>query len=229
MRLTAMTGRLDPALDPERAAAGAYQPGLHFDPVPAWGGRSYNEVLAQEQDKRAQTYYDMAIAAFKASDAFRAQQYLGLARQLRPHDPKIECAEVLVAFQARNLNSALARFQRALDPARSKSLEDIRLDWRAFYANEQDFSRLVRRLNLVANAPEAGPEAKLLLAYFSWLDGDQSTARLFAEAAHSGFLARRDASAATAEASEPTGIARSAERFRDLLLGNAAPPLEGAP
>lgn len=230
MTLTSMAGRLDPAMDPEHTStASAYQPGLHFNPVPPWGGRSYNEVLAEEQKKRADSYFDLAVASFRASDLFRAQQYLGLARQLRPDDPKTDCAEVLVAFQARNFNSALARFDRALDPDRSQSLEDLRLDTGAFFPNEQDFRRLVRRLNLSANAPDAGPEVKLLLAYFSWLSDDQGTARLSAEAAHAGFQARRQPSAIAAEGIEPPGTARSAERFRNLLLGSPAPPVEKAP
>ncbi len=226
LRLTALNGRLDPALVPQHAD---YQPGLHFDPVPAWEGRSYNQVLADGQDRRAGAYYDLAVAAFRESDHFRAQQYLGLARQLRPLDSKVYCAEALVALQAQSVNSALSRLAGALDPERSKSLEDLRVDWRALFPVEQDFKRLVRRWNLGANAPDAGPAAKFILAYLSWLNGDESTAQLSAEAAHAGFLNQQEAEASTDSGEEATGVARSSERFLRLLAESRKPPPQAAP
>ncbi|MCG8405593.1 MAG: hypothetical protein MI923_10390 [Phycisphaerales bacterium] len=178
-------------------------------------GRSYTDLLVARLRKKADDYFDLGITYFREKEYLKSRQHFELAQQVDQDHPRTYLAKMIVSFQRGDLNIAIVSLKHGID--RAESLDDLRIDWKRFYATEQEFQRLVDSASLLANSPKVSPGVKLLLAYYTWLNGDLQTAISVAESAERQAEADRKASS-----TEQTNLVDEArgdkKRFSQLLI-----------
>lgn len=194
-------------------------PGSQSNPESGLKTSSYSDMLAARLQKKANDHFELGIAYFKAEQFLKARQHFQLARQINADHPKSYLAEMIVSYHRKDFNTAVINLEFALN--RASSLNDLKIDWQEFYSSKQDFQRVVDSVSLLANLPKAPPNLSLMLAYYTWLNGDLNTAISLAQSAEMRIQAAKETktkpsiSGTTSIDEEPK---RDKKRFSRLLI-----------
>ena len=169
----------------------------------------FEDAIAERLNKRAEEEFELGIAYFREGDLIQARDHFDLTKNLWLDQARPHVASMVVSFQAQNYYQAVNDELRALQLA--KTLDDLRIDGFVdkFYSGsdpqkkQQAFNRTVELVNrMVQGAPDTSL-ARVLLAHYSWVNGDLSTA-----------VSAADAVARTA----PEPNAGYVRKFRDMLV-----------
>ena len=137
--------------------------------------QTYSSRRSERLKEKADQYYRLGIAYFREGQYPRSREYFQLVRQLEEDRPRAFVAIVLVSLQGGNVNTAVMSLIRAI--RRAESLADLRIEWKEFYAKEQDFQRVLNSVNVMAKSgTRTNRTMSLMLAYYSFLNGDMNTA-----------------------------------------------------
>lgn len=182
--------------------------------------RSYASRLSERLEEKADAYYRLGIAYFREGQYPRSRDYFQLVRQLENDHPRAFVAIVLVSLQGEDINTAVTSLVHAI--RRAESLADLRIEWEEFYTKEQNFQRVVNSVNLMAKSGAGTNKAlNLMLAYYSFLNGDLNTAIAEAKAAEEKAMSGApekvisDLSSGT-QYKDP--FATAAKRFSEFLM-----------
>ena len=174
---------------------------------------TFEDALANRLDKMAENNFEFGITYFRESDYPRARHYFDMARDVWHEKPRCYLALTLVAQEMGDTNQACIELMQALKMA--KTLDDLRIDnfLDRFYAGDdldkkrQALNGAVDQVNMKAQQmmkdTPAAAAWNLLLAYYSWLNGDLVTAVSAADKAARAL---------------PEGAAEPVARFRDMLV-----------
>lgn len=136
---------------------------------------NYSSRLSAQLEEKADQYYRKGVESFREGQYPRSRDYFQLVRQLEDDRPRAFVANVLVSLHGSDLNIAVTSLIHAI--RRAESLADLKVDWKEFYDKEQDFQRIVNAVNVKAKSGDGTNKAmNLMLAYYSFLNGDLNTA-----------------------------------------------------
>lgn len=186
----------------ESAAGGSVSPAAHSAP-PA---ESEINLLIESPSKNAQKYYELGVQAFRSGDYIRAGSYFDLDRDIHYDQARPYMAGVLTAYQHQDLHQAYNLLKSGIK--RAKSLDDLKLDRNVFFEDPREFTRALNNINIWAKSQQDAPAPSIVLAYYSWLNGDHATAL--------------DAVDAAMKCTSSPEDAELFQRFRDLLTAPAA-------
>jgi tetratricopeptide (TPR) repeat protein len=172
----------------------------------------FEDALADRLDKMAEENFELGMTYFRDGNFLLARHHFDMARDVWRDKPRCHIATMLVAYEMSDTNQAVNELMQALRMA--KTLDDLKIEdfLDKFYAGDdpdkkrQALSRTVDSVNMFAQAVKdapAAPAANMLLAYYSWLNGDLVTAVSAAD---------RASRALPDDAAEPV------RRFRDMLV-----------
>jgi hypothetical protein len=137
--------------------------------------RSYSSRISERLEKKADEYYRLGIEYFRESQYPKSRDYFQLVRQLEDDHPRAFVADVLVSLQGGDVHTAITSLIHAIK--RAESLADLSIEWKEFYAKEQDFLRVINSVNVAAKSGAGlSKSMSLMLAYYSFLKGDVNTA-----------------------------------------------------
>lgn len=177
---------------------------------------NYSSRLSAQLEEKADRYYRQGVASFREGQYPRSRDYFQLVRQLEDDQPRAFVANVLVSLQGSDVNVAVTSLIHAID--RAESLDDLMVEWKEFYVKEQDFRRIVNSVNVLAKSGDGTNKAmNLMLAYYSFLNGDLNTAIATAELAEGqttgGAPANTDSDQKSANP-----LTAAAKRFGEFLV-----------
>jgi tetratricopeptide (TPR) repeat protein len=184
---------------------------------------NYEDILETRLQEKAEQNFELGAAYFRSGEMLKARHHFELAGDVWLDKPQPYIAGMLASYELNDFNRAIGDLTRALELA--KALDHLKIDdfLNKFYngedlaAQKAALGRAVDSVNLlVKSSGEAGGPANLLLAYYSWLNGDSITAAAAAESAARVFP-------------EPT--AKHIRKFHGWLLEEqqSAGPSETAP
>ena len=138
-----------------------------------------------------------------------------------------------MSLHASDVTTAVTSLIHAIH--RAESLADLRIEWKEFYAKEQDFQRVVNSVNVRAKSGAGTNKSmNLLLAYYSFLNGDLKTAIAATELVEEQATGGASASVGAGQDSDlrqTNPLAAAAMRFGELLVDtrdqSGAPPDSG--
>jgi len=181
---------------------------------------SYCSLLSDHLKEKADQYYKTGLSYFRKGQYSRARDYFRLVRQLENDRPRAFVANVIASLQGNDLQSAIMNLVHAIN--RAESLADLRVELSEFYLINQDFQRVLNAVNVMAKSGSGTNKSlSLMLAYYSFLNGDMITAVAEAEAAEK--QATKDARPGNGPQLTPSErskdpFATAAKRFRDFLV-----------
>ena len=185
---SALFGRQDYVIEADGRWRGEVSPVEHWGPVnlpsthSTTNPQSYSTRLSKRLEEKADHYYALGVAYFREGEFPKSRDYFQLVRQLEGDHPRAFVAIVLVSVHRDDINTAVMSLIRAI--RRAKSLDDLRIEWKDFYAKEQNFRRVLDSVNLRAKSgAKANKALNLMLAYYSFLNDDLNTAIAEAKAA----------------------------------------------
>lgn len=165
------------------------------------------DLLFESSPNKADKYYELGVQAFRKGDYISAASYFDLDRDLHYDQARPYLAGLLTAYQHQDFHQAYNLLRTGLK--RAKSLDDLKLDRNVFFEDLRDFTRAVNDINIWAKSQQDVPAPSIILAYYSWLNGDQATA-----------IDAIDAAIKCTQAPEEAEIY---QKFRDLLTAQAIP------
>jgi hypothetical protein len=218
---TALLGRVTPGLGTEGRMGAPWgssavlgtttEPTTQSTTQPADDGQGpvrFEVALADRLNATAARNFELGAACFRAGDLLRARYHFDLTKDLWLDQARPYVASMIVSFEVGDYNRSALELLRAFQLA--KTLDDLRIDGFAdkFLAGDDEeqrqrmLTRMVDTVNRFALTDREDPMPKVLLAYYSWLNGDVSVAVATAEEAARG-------------ASEPK--AGNIRKFHDML------------
>lgn len=132
-----------------------------------------DQILGNRHENRSDEYFQKGLKFFRQGDFIQAESYFDIDADLNYKDARPHTAGAIAAYQNKDINQAYFRLMTAI--SRAKTLDDLRLDVNAFYPNHRDFERTLNAVNIWAKSLADRPGPNMILAYFSWLNGDRST------------------------------------------------------
>ncbi|HVP13461.1 MAG TPA: hypothetical protein VMV94_19970 [Phycisphaerae bacterium] len=146
------------------------------------------ETLQERINKTADDNFELGMSYCREGDLLRARYHFDLAKHLWLDKSRPRLACMAVAFESEDYFQATAELLQALRLA--KTLDDLRIEGFAdqFYPGNDPaekrraLARTIDAVNRFVVATDNNPLAKLLLAYYSWLNGDVGVAASTADA-----------------------------------------------
>jgi hypothetical protein len=211
------SGQTAPAAAPTSQPAGVTTGPADDRPTPV----RFEDVLANRLDRMAEENFELGMTYFREGDFLKARHHFDMAGNVWRDKPRCHIATMLVAYEMQDMNQAVNELMRALQMA--KTLDDLKIEGflDKFYVGDdtdkkrQALSRTVDSINMFAQSVKDAPAASaanVLLAYYSWLNGD------LVAAASAADRALRTLPEATAE---------PVRRFRDMLVESQRAPETG--
>ena len=143
------------------------------------GGESstsgFLDLYENELNRRADEYFEMGAAFFRAGDLTKAKNYFGMDREVNRDQARAYVADVLCAVENRDMNRGYYSLIQAL--RRAKTGDDLKVEKTKFYPDPVQFDRTVNVLNVVANQSSDVAGTALLVAFYEWVDGDLAAAQ----------------------------------------------------
>lgn len=137
--------------------------------------------LTSDLSTKGDEYFEIGVAYFRNGDYLRAKDYFEMDREIHRHGVRAYTADVLTAGEKRDINRAYTSLMLAI--RRAEKLEELALRKEDFYADPIKFDRTLSLMNVMVNQGSDQPATHALLAYYSWLNGDEATARASADRA----------------------------------------------
>lgn len=164
------------------------------------------DLLFESTSPQAEKYYELGVQAFRKGDYIRAGSYFDLDRDIHYDQARPYLAGLLTAYQHQDLHQAYNLLKSGLK--RAKSLDDLKLDRNVFFEDPREFTRALNDINIWAKSQQDVPAPSMILAYYSWLNGDHATTL--------------DAVDAAMKCTSSPEDAELFQRFRDLLTAQPA-------
>lgn len=170
------------------------------------------DTLSDRLKDKGNEYFEVGQAFFRSGDYVKAKGYFEMDREINRYKSRPYVADVLVAGETRDINRAFTSLMLAIRRAEKPS--DMMVSKADFYGRDNRLDRTVSLVNVMVNQSPDLPAMHLLLAFYSWINGDTSTAR-------------SSASRATALAPSPAAALdedtiKQIEKFATLLHGEAS-------
>jgi hypothetical protein len=161
--------------------------------LPVTGGlelsepEKYEDILERRLEQKTRENFEVGIAYFRNRDPLKARHYFELTEHVWADRPQPYIGGMLASVELGDFSRAMTDLLRALD--RAETLGDLVIPdlIDRFYEGEDHeerlevFRRRVDSINILVNSQAGASRLALLLAYYSWLDGDVSTAISAAE------------------------------------------------
>ncbi len=141
--------------------------------APTAENKKIDRILGNRHEHRSDEYFEKGLKFFRQGDFIRAASYFDIDADLNYKDARPHVAGAMAAYQNMDINQAYFRLMTAI--GRARTLDDMRLDVNAFYPNRRDFERTLNAVNIWAKSLGDRPAPNMILAYYSWLNGDRST------------------------------------------------------
>lgn len=162
---------------------------------------AYQRAILQRLQEKSDEFFDRGAAAFKNGQLINARNYFDLVREVEPDKTRPYLANVFVAVQKGDYLTAHGNLIRAMDIMHD--IEELRMEPTKFYKAAEDLKRRTETINLIAQRNPSSPIPSLVLAYYSWLNGDVGTAI---------------SAAASAEKNSPAPADVPVKKFREQLI-----------
>jgi hypothetical protein len=167
---------------------------------------SSSEVPEAALRQPTSDYYAMGLAKFRDRDFIGASGYFDLDSDAHYDQARPQVAGMIAAYKNTNVFQAYFRLLAAI--RRAKNLDDLKIDKASFFPDPRDFERTLNDINIWAKTFPDSTGANMILAYFSWLNGDRTT-----------MLSSVDAAIQHVSAPEEEAMCR---KLRDLLAASEA-------
>lgn len=170
------------------------------------------DTLSDRLKDKGDEYFEVGQAFFRNGDYVKAKSYFEMDREINRYKSRPYVADALTAGETRDINRAFTSIMLALRRAEQPS--DILVNKADFYGGDNRLDRTVSLINVMVNQSPDLPAMHLLLAFYSWINGDTSTAR--SSASRAAALAPSPAAALDQD------TIKQIEKFATLVHGEVA-------
>ena len=132
------------------------------------------DQLFEPAGNRADKYFELGVQSFRKKDYLRAASYFDLVQDIQYDQARPFLAGLLTSYQHQDMNQAYNMLRSGLK--RAASADDLRIDRNLFFEDAREFTRAVNDITIWAKSQPNSPAANVMLAYYSWLNGDHATA-----------------------------------------------------
>ncbi len=157
-------------IPPSSTPTASSAPNVEVAPPPT---KHADDLMNDSIQVRMKDYYNLGVRQFREGDYIGARNYFDLDADIHYDQARPFVAGLLATFKNEDYNQAYHHLITALK--RAKTLDDLRIDKNAFFKNPQEFEQTLNKINLWAKSVPENASPSMMLAFFSWLNGDRAT------------------------------------------------------